>query len=109
MKIVNLTPHKITFFLENGVLELEASSQPFRLQEKIEKIGEINSIPITKTTYIIVSENLPEKKENIIYIVPKIILENYPERDDFYMVNQTIKNENGHIVGCQSLTRLYFK
>ena len=104
MKIINLTPHNINFILKDKTIILSPETTPLRLVEETKVIGKINDIPITKTTYNLVST--PKKQKDTIYIVSKIILEAYPEREDFYMINESIKDETGRIIGCKSLTRL---
>jgi len=70
MKIVNLTPHSITFFdaAGNAVLTVEPSGQIARCSVAREKIGDINGIPVNKSKFGEV-ENLPEPEEGTIYVV----------------------------------------
>lgn len=48
-------------------------------------------------------ENVPKPEENIFYIVPVVVAQQLPERDDLLVASNAIKNENGEIVGFTSL------
>lgn len=47
--------------------------------------------------------NVPKPEENILYIVPVVVAQQLPERDDLLVASNAIKNENGEIVGFTSL------
>lgn len=47
--------------------------------------------------------NVPKPEENILYIVPVIVAQQLPERDDLLVASNAIKNENGEIVAFTSL------
>ena len=47
--------------------------------------------------------NVPKPEENIFYIVPIVVAQQLPERDDLLVASNAIKNENGEIVGFTSL------
>ena len=47
--------------------------------------------------------NVPKPEENIFYIVPVVVAQQLPERDDLLVASNAIKNENGEIVGFTSL------
>ena len=47
--------------------------------------------------------NVPKPEENIFYIVPVVVAQQLPERDDLLVASNSIKNENGEIVGFTSL------
>ena len=47
--------------------------------------------------------NVPKPEENIFYIVPVVVAQQLPERDDLLLASNSIKNENGEIVGFTSL------
>jgi hypothetical protein len=99
--IVNLTPHELTL---DG--EKIKSSGMLRVETSQKKIGSINGVDIMEKTFGKV-EDLPEKKEDTVYVVSSItasaIKEQYPERGDFLIVNETIRDDDGHIIGCKNL------
>ena len=95
-KIINMTPHNINI---NGV-SFE-SKGTFRLEFETELIGSLANIPISKTVFKD-CYNLPKFKDDTFYIVSSLLCRAYPNRKDFLIVNETIR-ENGKIVGCNSL------
>ena len=109
--IVNLTPHDVVVYDENGenILQTIPSSGMARVEQKSEKFAEINGIPVNKTSYGVV-ENLPDKKEGTIYIVSLLtaqaIKEQEPNRKDIYIVDEIVRNEKGQILGCKAFARI---
>ena len=106
-KIINMTPHEISLFKGENDQILFPSMGTIRLSSTIEMVEPISTkdgeIPMTKTVFG-KAENLPVYKEDTYYIVSAILCQAYPHRKDFIMTNQTIRDENGVIVGCKSFT-----
>ena len=46
--------------------------------------------------------NLPDYEEGVYYIVSALVANAYPERKDLLMVNETIRDDDGRIIGCKS-------
>ena len=107
MQIVNLTPHSITFVDDAGntVLTVEPSGQVARCSVTREKIGEINGIPVNKSRFGKV-ENLPEPAEGTIYIVSALTAQAVPEREDVFIVDDAVRDEQGRIIGCRALAHV---
>ena len=114
VKIVNLTPHAITV-LKNGeeIAVYEASGVTARCESKTGVVGEIAGIPLTETRfgklYLIdrdrVKHELPEKKDGTFYIVSALVAR-AAQREDFVIVNDTVRDNDGRIVGCQSFAHV---
>lgn len=109
-KIINLTPHDIVIVcgdkkvvLERATGEIPRCSVNRREVEKVEING--LEIPITQVEFGEV-ENLPEPKDNVFYIVSRAIAEALPNRTDLLIPDDTIRDEQGRIVGCKSLCRV---
>lgn len=70
VKMINLTPHAVTFYASDGntVLQTIPSSGVARAEQERESVGEVNNIPVFKTSYGAV-EGLPDPKRGTIYIV----------------------------------------
>ena len=102
MKIVNLTPHEITFVRESGNIAIPPSGDLARVSQKTEITGEIEGIPTTKTVYSEV-EGLPKPKEDTIFIVSSLVASRVPERLDVFIPNESVRDEQGRIIGCKSL------
>lgn len=99
--IVNLTPHDIVLC---GVTI--ASSGIARCETTVNQIGEIDGIKINKKSFGEVT-GLPEAKVDTIYIVSAIVAQAVSgKRDDVYVVDETIRNAQGQIVGCNALAQI---
>ncbi len=107
MNIINLTPHPITFMdCENDIIEIvEPSDKIARLKTDTAIIGWINDIPITKTVFGKV-ENLPDPKDNTVYILSSLVAKAVNDRDDVFIPNESVRDEKGRIIGCKSLGRI---
>jgi len=105
VKIINKTPHQITMVFDSGeTFIFPKSENPIRLEEKQEEIGKIHSIPIMKKTFK--KSSLPEKENETFFIVSLIVAQSFPERQDFLIVNDTIRDNQGKIIGCKSFARV---
>lgn len=106
-KIINLTPHSIVFFDDAGnkVLTVEPSGQIARVSVTREKIGDINGIPVNQTRFGKV-ENLPEPQEGTIFIVSALTAQAVPEREDVFITDDAVRDEQGRIIGCRALARI---
>ena len=47
---------------------------------------------------------LPEKQNGVFIIVSRIICAACPDRSDLVIVDQTVRNDKGQIVGCKSFS-----
>ena len=100
-KIINLTPHEITLCGKKL-----PSSGVARVATVTRQVAEINGIPVNKVSFGEVN-GLPEAKKDTIYIVSKIVAEAVKgQRNDIYIVDKTIRNEQGQIVGCEALAKV---
>jgi hypothetical protein len=93
--VVNLTPHKVTLlgvdFPPSGVISrcTEGRSENHHLLPVVQlSMGEIL--------------NLPEPKQDHIYIASRIVAEK-AKRNDVFCPGDIIRNDEGAIVGCSSL------
>ena len=114
VKIVNLTPHVITV-LKNGeeIAVYDASGCIVRCESDTVTVGEIAGIPLTETRfgelYLIdrdkVRHELPAQQDGTFYIVSALVAR-AAQREDFIIVNDTVRDDNGRIVGCQSFAHV---
>ena len=128
MKLLNLTPHPITFLDENNnvILELPGCDNPPRAKEKRKKKGTVchaefaaihteeiwndsnyatTVIPLNKVELSEI-ENLPDVSLEYYYIVSRIVAEACPERTDLFIPDETVRDENGRIIGCRALAQV---
>jgi len=115
-KIVNLTPHEVNLVLGDGKVVTFPSLGVIRLPKRTEVVGKIATsidgreveIPLSKTSFG-KAEGLPEREEGTIFIVSSLICQACPDRDDFFIVDQTTRDKDGRIVGCRSLSQNPFR
>ena len=105
-KIINLTPHTITFMdLLNNVLFEVQSSGVARATQKRVPIGTGNGITVKQTEYVEV-EGLPAPDGETIYIVSVLTAQAARGRNDLYIVDDTVRDEQGRIIGCRALAQV---
>ena len=103
--IKNYTPHTINILQGNAIIKYPsigiARCIPFK-----EYLYNINGIEVYKMSYGEVT-GLPAEEENTILIVSKIVAECMKDkRKDLLIVNEVVKDENGIILFCKSLSKL---
>ena len=103
MTIVNCTPHAINIMDSEGkeILTLEPSGICPRCSVERKKVGDINGIPINKSIFGDVYD-LPSPEHDTIYIVSRLVAE-ATRREDLYIVDDAVRDENGRIIGCRAL------
>ena len=89
-------------------MTLPKAESPLRISSSTQRVGEIITdtgikIPVSVTSFGGI-ENLPPKEEGVIYVVSLLTCQAAPDRDDFYIVNETVRDKDGRIVGCRSLS-----
>lgn len=104
-KIINLTPHTINFITEVGTINIQPSGTVARLSTKTVTTGEINGIPVTETVFGEI-EDLPEPETDTIYIVSSLVASRCQSRKDVFIPNESVRDDQGRIIGCKSLGRV---
>lgn len=107
MNITNLTPHEITFIDNNLkiIQTIPQSGKVARCSVERKQAESIGSIPVNETVFGEV-EGLPEEKDGHIYIVSSLVAQACPERDDLYIPDETVRTNDGKILGCKALTKI---
>ena len=107
MKLVNLTPHEITFVTESGNnLVVAPSGEIARVTTSTKEITRLsNGIPVTETLYGEV-EGLPKPEPDTLYIVSSLVAQRCKERRDVFIPNESVRDDKGRIIGCRSLGRV---
>jgi len=101
--IFNYTPHKVVVIDDNNnVIKEFVSEGQIRLSEQRTSRDIINGIPINEKSYG--SSELPPIKEDTYYIVSSLIALSYPDRADFLVPDQIVRDDKGNIIGCRSLS-----
>jgi hypothetical protein len=106
VKLINLTPHPVTFVTEDGavILELPGCPNPPRARENREAHGEVNGIPVNKVTMGEV-QGLPAPQPGVGYIVSRVVAE-AARRSDLFIPDMTVRDDQGRIIGCRALAQV---
>jgi hypothetical protein len=104
MNIINLTPHKISIFKGDILVRTFESEGVARATQTSAIVDSIDGIDVCRNVYGEVT-GLPEQQPNTLYIVSKIVMDACPDRNDLLIPNDSVRDENGQIVGCRSFAR----
>lgn len=109
MKIINLTPHELNFVTPEGEIKVPPSGVVARVSVTREKIGEIvlegKTLPVYKSTFGNV-EGLPDPEPDTIFVVSSIVAQAVPERSDIFIPDDSVRDENGRIIGARALAKV---
>lgn len=106
-RLINLTGHDITLFDDIGnVVTLPPDGPKLGVDARKKQIGYIAKLPVQVPVIVInrqINRNsLPPEKRGTVYIVSMITALAYPERTDFLVPGQKVRDEQGRIIGCKS-------
>ena len=110
MKILNFTPHAVTIRTPKGET-VYPSVGVARATTECRIVGYIDDLPIMEKSFGEVY-GLPEKtRKDEIIIVSSLTAQaakahKHPLCDRLYIVNDTVRDENGRIVACTSLAQV---
>jgi hypothetical protein len=104
MNIINMTPHDINILSDARMplLTFLASGDTIRLAMTTERLDPLDGVPISKTVFG-EPEGLPSPDYGTFYIVSGLVKSALPDRPDLLVPSEIVRDENGRIVGCQSL------
>lgn len=108
-KLINCTPHNINIMDNdnNIILSIPASGTLIRVAQTTTDVGSINGngvdIPVTDNTYGDVV-GLPVQQLDTILIVSAKVADACKTRKDLALVNETVRDEKGRIIGCKSIS-----
>lgn len=106
MRLINLTPHAVNLIASEAIT-LPPSGMVARCAVERTQVGTIEvdgiEIPVNKTSFGEVT-GLPKPVEGIIYIVSALVAQ-AAKRDDVLMVDDTVRDEQGRIIGARALAR----
>jgi hypothetical protein len=103
--IVNLCPHPLNIFLENGSrVEIPTSGTVARVSTVRVRDGAVSDIPTFRITYGEVT-GLPSPGEGIFYVVSLLVKQACPTRADLLTVDSSpdgaVRDERGAIIGVR--------
>ena len=111
MEIINLTPHAINVVdkeTKKILITFPKSENPARLPAKTVVLDKMKVegivIPISTTEFNYEeATNLPKYIIGMFYIVSRMILSAFPDRNDLLVPNELVRDDAGNIIGCASL------
>ena len=116
MKIINLTPHEIVYIKADGTKRTFSSSGNLRA-DRVELSREEKDGFVICTYRFLRARMIEEikhllfekAKEDCYFIVSKIAWETlkdtFIDTSCFLMVGDTVKDDNGKVIGCRSFSR----
>jgi len=110
MRLANLTPHDITLVCMDGAeVIIHPSGTVARCTVRRETVETVqvngHLVPINRTRFGPV-EGLPEPDGETWYIVSSIVAQAVPGREDVLIVDDTVRDASGRIVGAKALARV---
>ena len=98
----NMTPHTVTICDDAGtILKTIESDGCIRLQAVVQQAGEVDGVRITCTKFL--ADSLPEAEEGVFFIVSQMVKNACPNRIDFLVPTEMVRDADGRIIGCKSL------
>lgn len=113
MKLINLTPHDINYYLEDGSQIVFPSEWGLRLPNELIKSEpiqtEFGEIETVKQRIRIDKCKLPSQYDGIMYIVSTMVRLNFKHRKDLLSPStapqHAVRDENGNIIGVRKFVR----
>lgn len=104
-RIINATPHAVNLVNDDGnVLRTFLPKISVRVASRCEVVGTLDGIPIDSATFGEV-EGLPEYQDDVYYIVSRLVKQALPDREDLLCPGQQVRDSEGRVIGCKSLSR----
>ena len=104
--IINLTPHEIVVLNDQNEVVFKLPSEGVaRCKTEKTVVGYLNGIPVKKTRFGAI-EGLPQAQKGVAYIVSAITAQAAVDRDDLYIVEDTVRDDAGRIIGCKSFGKI---
>ncbi|MEN0661416.1 hypothetical protein NST11_18980 [Caldifermentibacillus hisashii] len=109
MKIVNLTPHSLNILVDGKDIVIPPSGTVARAATVRKQIGSITidgvDIPINKTVLGDI-DGLPAPADDTIYVVSMLVAQAVPDRDDVFIVDDAVRDDQGRIIGAKALAHV---
>jgi len=112
MKIVNLTPHPLNLMPEGPegpVVTIPPSGQVARCTVDRVQVDTVTvdgiSVPVNQTRFGEVS-SLPDPQPDTIFVVSALVAQAVPDRQDVFIVDDAVRDEQGRIIGARALARI---
>ena len=112
MRIVNLTPHALNLMPAGPtgpVVTIPPSGQVARCATSRVQVDTITVdgivVPVNQTRFGEVSD-LPDPQPDTIFVVSALVAQAVPDRQDVFIVDDAVRDEQGRIIGCRALAHI---
>lgn len=102
--IKNYTPHAVNVHVDGQLVFSRTSDGVARCAIVTVDDGNIDGIPVVKTTFGQV-EGLPEQEEGVFIVVSRIVFDAAKDRSDLLVPGTAIRDEKGAVIGCNGFSR----
>ena len=112
LNIVNLTPHALNLMPEGPdgpVVTIPPSGLVARCAVDRVQVDTVTvdgiSVPVNQTWFGEVSD-LPEPQPDTIFVVSTLVAQAVPERQDVFIVDDVVRDDQGRIIGARALAHV---
>ena len=112
MKIINLTPHPLNLMPEGPdrpMVTIPPSGLVARCAVDRVQVDTITvdgiAVPVNQTRFGEVSD-LPDPQPDTIFVVSALVAQAVPDRQDVFIVDDAVRDEQGRIIGCRALAHI---
>ena len=112
MRIVNLTPHALNLMPDGPtgpVVTIPPSGQVARCFTTRVQVDTITvngiSVPVNQTRFWEVFD-LPDPQPDTIFVVSALVAQAVPERQDVFITDDAVRDDQGRIIGCRALAHI---
>lgn len=104
---INLTPHTINMVNAAGevTLAIQPEQAPARCKVEREVAFNVEGFDVNRSVFGEVV-GLPTSKDGTWYIVSRIVAEAARDRSDLLVPDETVRDEEGRIIGCKSFATI---
>jgi hypothetical protein len=110
--IVNLTPHALNLMPAGPagpVVTIPPSGQVARCAVDRVQVDTVTvdgiTVPVNQTQFGLVSD-LPDPQPDTIFVVSALVAQAVPERQDVFIVDDTVRDGQGRIIGACALAHI---
>ena len=112
MRIVNLTPHPLNLMPEGPdgpTVTIPPSGQVARCATSRVQVDTVTAdgitVPVNQTRFGEVSD-LPDPQPDTIFVVSALVAQAVPERQDVFITDDAVRDDQGRIIGCRALAHI---
>ena len=112
MNIINLTPHAITLMPkgpDGPSVTIPPSGQVARCAVDRVQVDTVTvdgiTVPVNQTRFGEVSD-LPDPRPDTIYVVSALVAQAVPDRQDVFIVDDAVRDDQGRIIGAKALAHV---